>query len=250
MSGERPLEGQVALVTGASSGIGRATALLLGRRGAHVIVNYNRNSDAASAVVTEIEAHGSTALAIRADVTDHGAVSTMVQEVLARWGRIDILVNNAGGIPARGPLRDCSPELWRQVVALNLDSVYNCCHAVLPGMLERGFGRIVNVSSGHSRSGGAAGGAVAYAAVKAGVNALTMGLGRELASSGVLVNAVAVGLTDTPLHDGDREGFERRKAHVPLGRAGQPEEMAEAIYFVCSAATFMVGETIYCTGGL
>jgi 3-oxoacyl-[acyl-carrier protein] reductase len=248
MAKEQPLAGQVVLVTGASSGIGRATAMLLAARGAKVAVNYKSNWQAADEVVAEIRAAGGSAFAIQTDVTDLAAVQAMVQEVLARWGRIDVLVNNAGGIPQRASFKECTPELWRRTTTLNLDSVYNGIHAVLPLMLERKSGQIINVSSIHARIGGA-GGQIHYATSKAAVNALTLGLAREVAGSGVRVNGVAPGLTDTPLQDAQRDRFAERAKLIPMARAGLPEEMAAAVYYLCTAATFTTGETLYCAGG-
>lgn len=246
------LEGQVALITGASSGIGRATAEAMARQGARVGVNYHKNKSGAEEAVAAIRQAGGDALAVRADVTSRAEVDAMVEAVRKRWGRIDILVNNAGDLLARRTLADMNEEYWDQVMALNLKSVFLCVKAVWGEMAARKSGCIINVSSIAGRNGGGPG-AAAYAAAKGGLLTYTKGLARELAPHGVRVNGVAPGVVATPYHErySPPELFKKYVEAIPLGRAGTSEEIAEVIVFLASpAARYMTGETVEVNGGM
>ena len=185
------LTGQVVLITGASSGIGRATAEAMAREGARVAVDYCHNQAGAEEVVEAILRLGQEAFAIRADVTRSAEVEAMVGTVRARWGRIDTLVNNAGDLLKRTPLAEMTEEYWDQIMALNLKSAFLCVKAVWKEMAERQSGCIINVSSVAGRSGGGLG-ASAYAAAKGGLITYTKSLAKELAPYGVRVNGVAL----------------------------------------------------------
>jgi len=244
------LENKVAIVTGASTGIGRAIALALAESGAKVVVNYCSNENAALEVASAIQAKGQAALAIPADVTEKQELDAMVQQVLANFGsRIDILVNNAGSMIQRCPIMDLDEETIDKVFAVNVKGVIFCTQAILPYM-EPG-GRIINISSIAARTGGA-GGSVHYAAAKGAVNTLTWGMALELRPQGILVNAVAPGLIKTPFHEKFTrpEHFEKMKKHIPIGREGKPEEIAAAVVFLASDyASYLMGEVIEVNGG-
>ena len=243
---------QVALITGASSGIGRATAEALAKQGARVGVNYCKNQAGAEQAAETIRRAGSEALVIRADVTRHDEVLAMVGVVRKAWGRIDILVNNAGDLLARRNLADMSEEYWDQIMALNLKSVFLCVRAVWEEMAARKSGCIVNVSSIAGRNGGGPG-AAAYSAAKGGLITYTKGLAKELAPHGVRVNGVAPGVIATPYHERYSPGevFQRFIASIPLGRAGTSEDIADVIVFLASpAARYITGETIEVNGGM
>ena len=246
------LEGQIALVTGASSGIGRATAEALARQGARVAVNYSKNREGAETAVAAISKARGAAMAVRADVTSSVDVRAMVEAVHGAWGRVDILVNNAGDLLARRTLADMTEEYWEQVMALNLKSVFLCVKAVWEEMAARKSGCIVNVTSIAGRNGGGPG-AAAYAAAKGGLLIYTKGLAKELAPYGVRVNAVAPGVIATPYHErySPPELFQKYIASVPMGRAGTSEEVADVIAFLASpAARYMTGETVEVNGGM
>ena len=243
---------QVALVTGASSGIGRATAEAMAKQGARVGVNYCKNQAGAERAVETIRKAGSKALVVRADVTRSAEVLAMVEAVRREWGRIDILVNNAGDLLARRTLADMSEEYWDQIMALNLKSVFLCVRAVWEEMAARKSGCIVNVSSIAGRNGGGPG-AAAYSAAKGGLLTYTKSLAKELAPHGVRVNGVAPGVIATPYHERYSPGeiFQRFIASIPLGRAGTAEEIADVIVFLASpAARYITGETIEVNGGM
>lgn len=246
------LEGLVALITGASSGIGRATAEAMGRSGTRVAANYCKNRAGAEAAVEAIVKAGGQATAIRADVTRRADVEAMVEKVRERWGRIDILVNNAGDLLARRTLADMTEDYWDQIMALNLKSAFLCVKAVWEEMAARKSGCIINVTSIAGRNGGGPG-AAAYAAAKGGLLTYTKGLAKELAPYGVRVNAVAPGVISTPYHErySPPELFQKYVASIPMGRAGTPEEVAEVMVFLASpAARYLTGETVEVNGGM
>ena len=245
-------DSRVVIVTGASTGIGAATAIAFGKSGASVVVNYHSSRAAAENVVKTIEETGGKAIAVQADVTRKVEVDRLVQTTLDHFGKIDILVNNAGGMVGRNTLEEMTERLWNQVMDLNLKSVYLCSQAVLPYMKKKKFGRIVNVSSIAARNGGGPG-AGHYSATKAGVIALTKNWARELAESGIIVNAVAPGIINTPFHDKYTTPEVRKKFldGIPLKREGKPEEIAYVILFLASDfASYILGETIEVNGGM
>lgn len=243
--------GKVALVTGASSGIGYATALLLAGRGATVAAHYNATREGAERAVRDITAKGNRAFIVQADVTRKAEVDRLFAEVIGREGWLDIVVNNAGDLIERQPIAEMREELFDRIMALNLKSVFFCCQAALQHMLPRREGVIVNMASIAARNGGGPG-AVAYAASKGAVLTLTKGLAREVAGSGVRVNCVAPGVIATRFHErhSTPEVFQRFVSTIPLGRAGTAEEIAEVIAFLASPrSSFLIGETIEINGG-
>jgi len=245
------LEGKTALVTGASSGIGYATALLLAERGAAIAAHYYATPEGAERAVREICAKGGSAFSVRANVSVAAEVEAMFKEVLSRFGRLDIVVNNAGDLLERCPIAEMSEELWDRIMDLNMKGVFLCCRGALAAMIPRGEGVIVNVSSIAARHGGGPG-AVAYAASKGGVLTLSKGLAREVAPKGVRVNAVSPGVIATRFHQrhSTPEAMARFVASIPMGRAGTAEEVAEAIAFLASPRSgFLSGETIEVNGG-
>lgn len=246
------LKGQVALITGASSGIGRATAEAMGREGAHVGVNYLKNQKGAEATVEAIRKAGGEALAIRADVTRQSEVQALVAAVRRQWGPIDILVNNAGDLIDRRTLVNMTEEYWDQIMDLNLKSVFLCTQAVWEEMAGRKRGCIINVTSIAARNGGGLG-AAAYAAAKGGVLTYSKGLAKELAPHGIRVNAIAPGVIATPYHErfSPPELIAKFVANIPQGRVGTSEEIADVIVFLASpAARYILGETIEVNGGM
>jgi len=243
---------QVALITGASSGIGAATAGAMAREGARVGVNYCKNQAGAEQTAGTIRKAGGEALVIRADVSRASDVLAMVEAVRRAWGRIDILINNAGDLLARRTLADMTEEYWDQIMALNLKSAFLCVRAVWKEMADRNAGCIVNVSSIAARNGGGPG-AAAYAAAKGALLTYTKSLAKELAPHGIRVNAIAPGVIATPYHERYSPGevFQKFIASIPLGRAGTPAEIADVIVFLASpAARYITGETIEVNGGM
>jgi 3-oxoacyl-[acyl-carrier protein] reductase len=245
------LTGEVALVTGASSGIGAATAILLADLGARVAVGYHGNRAGAEQVSSRIAAAGGKAIAFRADVTRADEIASLAEAVTAQLGPIDILINNAGSLMQRMRILEVKPETWDEVQDLNLKSAVLCSQAVAPSMIERKRGAIVNVSSIAGRNGGGPG-ASAYASAKGGLISFTKALAKELAPHGVRVNAVSPGVIDTPFHErfSTPEMMRNFVTAIPLGRVGAPMECAQVIAFLASdAASYVVGETIEVNGG-
>ena len=217
------LHGQIALVTGAASGIGAAIADAFAAEGAHLFL-ADLDLAGAEATAERARATGVTATAREVDVTDAEATRAMVEAAVARHGRLDILVNCAG-LLTEVPLVEMPVETWDQMIAVDLRSVFLCCRWVAPVMVAQGSGRIINISSQLGLKGGE--GLVHYSAAKAGVLGLTKALARELAPSGVLVNAIAPGPIETPLVEGISEAWKKAKqAELPLGRFGIPAEVA------------------------
>jgi 3-oxoacyl-[acyl-carrier protein] reductase len=245
------LRDTVVLVTGASTGIGAATAVRFARAGARVGINYRESEREATSVLAAIEAAGSKGLLLRADVAQRAQVVAMVDALATRFGRIDRLVNNAGTPVARSTLADLPEAVWDQALAVNLKGVFLCSQAAIPHLKRAGGGRIVNVSSLVARTGESS---PHYAIAKAGVNALTRALARELAPDGIAVNAVAPGLIDTPVHAkfaADPQAiFARVIPRIPLGRAGTADEVAGWIVFLSSAdAGYATGQIVDVNGG-
>ena len=244
-------EGKVALITGASSGIGYATAIAFAREGASIAVNYLKNEAGGQRAADAIRKVGQQALTVKADVTQAADVRKMVQETLDRLGRIDILVNNAGDLVERRTLEEIDEAYWDYVMALNLKSVYLCTQAVWKHMADRGDGVIINVSSIAGRNGGGADAGV-YAAAKGGLITYTKSLALGLTQYGIRVNGINPGLIDTPFHERftSSELMDKVASAIPMKRAGTPEEVADVIVFLASpAARYMAGETVEVNGG-
>lgn len=244
--------GEVAWVTGSSKGIGRATCLGFAEQGCDVVVHYGGGKDEAEEVAAEVREQGRDALLVQGDVSDSDEVRRMVGEIEQHYGRLDILVNNAGSFVNRLPLAEMTEEVWDRVMDVNLKSVYLCSQAVLPMMRRQGGGRIVNMTSISARNGGSPD-SIAYSTAKGGVSTLTRAMARDLISDGILVNAVAPGRIDTPLHDEFTTDEKRREAArgIPYGREGTPEEVVGAVIFLVSPqARYIVGEIIEVNGGL
>jgi 3-oxoacyl-[acyl-carrier protein] reductase len=236
------LSNRVALVTGASRGIGRAVALALAATGANVAVNYREREADAQTVVAAVHGAGRRAIAVCADVASGDAVRAMVGRVEAEWGSLDVLVNNAGIGIIRG-VEDLTEADFDLTIAVNLKSAFLCTQAVLPGMRARRWGRIVNISSGAARGAGGIG--VHYNASKAGVEGLTRGYAARLVKDGITVNAVAPSLIDTDMMNARRDQY---VARIPLGRMGTAEEVARAVVMVVGNE-YMTGQTIQLNGG-
>lgn len=245
--GAQRLKDKVAIVTGASRGIGRATALALASEGANVVVNYASSQEAADQVVAEIAAIGTQAIALPADVSQADQVDNLVNAVMEKWGRVDVLVNNAG-ITRDTLLLRMKPEEWQAVIDLNLTGVFLCTRAVSKIMLKQRSGRIINITSVAGQMGNP--GQANYSAAKAGVIGFTKTVAKELASRGITVNAVAPGFiaTDMTL---DLKAEEILK-FIPLNRYGQPEEVAGLIRFLAAdpAAAYITGQVMNVDGGM
>jgi 3-oxoacyl-[acyl-carrier protein] reductase len=242
MSINPDLHGRVALVTGASRGIGAAIALAFSEAGAAVAVNYHERADGAEAVAAKIRAQGGRALTVAADVSQSEPVAAMVARVTAEFGPVDILVNNAGIGIVRG-VDDLTEEDFDLTIAVNLKSAFLCTQAVLPAMRQRRWGRIVNISSGAARGAGAIG--AHYNASKAGMEGLTRGYAARVVKEGITVNAVAPSLIETDMMRARRDEM---AARIPLGRMGQPEEVAQAVLMVIGNP-YMTGQTVQLNGG-
>ncbi|QMS88482.1 3-oxoacyl-[acyl-carrier-protein] reductase [Nostoc edaphicum CCNP1411] len=242
------LQDKVAIITGASRGIGRAIAIELASQGAIAVVNYASSSAAAEAVVTEITAAGGQAIAIQADVSKIEQVDALVNAVMEKFSRVDILVNNAG-ITRDTLLLRLKPEDWQAVIDLNLTGVFFCTRAASKIMLKQRSGRIINITSVAGQMGNP--GQSNYSAAKAGVIGFTKSVAKELATRGITVNAVAPGFITTDMTS-DLNNPEDILKYIPLGRFGQPEEVAGMVRFLAAdpAANYITGQVFNVDGGM
>ncbi|TKB18646.1 MAG: SDR family oxidoreductase [Mesorhizobium sp.] len=241
------LEGKTALVTGGARGIGEAIARAFVREGASVAV-LDRELARAKAATAKLAANGATTVAVAADVSDEAAVSGAIEAVTRSFGRIDILVNNAG-ISTTAPVTSMSTSMWDEMMAVNLRSVFLCTRAVLPGMIERKFGRIISISSQLAQKGAAE--MAHYAAAKSGVIGFTRSLAYEVAKDGITVNAICPGPIDTELARGIPEARRMRKiASLPIGRVGSVEEISPtAVMLASDEGAYYIGATLNPNGG-
>lgn len=243
MRTEADLDGRVALVTGASRGIGRAIALALAGAGCDVAINCRSRIEDAKRVATEVAALGRRATVVQADVAQAAAVAAMVAEAASTLGPIDILINNAG-IGLRRGIDDLTEADFDETIAVNLKSAFLCTQAVLPHMRARKWGRVVNISSGAARNAGSIG--LHYNASKAGMEGLTRGYASRLAKEGITVNAIAPSLIESEMMPASEANAATR---IPIGRIGRPEEVAQATLMVLGNA-YMTGQTVHLNGGM
>lgn len=244
----------VALVTGASRGIGRATALLLAKRGYRVCINYSQNHVAAQALALEIEALGQESLLVCANIADEIAVCNMFNQIEHHWGRLDALVNNAGILQTQSTIEDLTAERINQILHINVTGTFLCCREAVKRMAKRHGGRggaIVNVSSAAAKSGSPFE-YLDYAASKGAMDTLTKGLSVEVAGEGIRVNGVRPGFIYTEMHadGGEANRVDRIKASLPMQRGGEPEEVAAAIVWLLSdEASYSTGSFLDLAGG-
>jgi len=236
------LHGKIALVTGASRGIGRAIAVGLARCGADIAANYKIQGKEAQVTLQQVTSLGRRAIAVQADVSRSSEVANMITTVEKDLGPVDILVNNAG-IARHQNIEDITESDWDEILAVDLKSVFLVTQLVLPGMRQRHWGRIINISSGAAQTGGIVG--LHYTAAKAGIEGLTRAYASRLVKEGITVNAVAPSLIETDM----LPDAESRRKLIPLGRLGRPDEVAEAVIFLAGNG-YMTGQTIYLNGGL
>ncbi len=239
---------QVALITGASRGIGRAIAVLLAKKGYSLILNYHRSEHEALSLAEELTAFGADVLPFCADVSDEKQVEAMVCAAIDRFGTVTALVNNAG-IAAQALLTDVSEQKWRRMQAVHVDGAYHCCKAVLPYMIRRHAGKIINISSVWGVVGASC--EVPYSAAKAALIGMTRALAKEVGPAGIQVNAVAPGVIDTAmLSDFSDDDKAALCEQTPLGRIGTPADIANAVYFLLSPeADFITGQVLTVDGG-
>lgn len=241
------LEGKTALVTGGSRGIGRAIVLELAREGARVALNYQSSDDKARAVASEAEALGGKVMLAKANIGASQEARAMVKQVAEEFGRLDILVNNAG-ITRDVSLKKMTDEQWEEVIHTNLNGCFYCTSAAIPVMSDQKFGRIINISSMNGQI--AAFGQANYSASKGGIIAFTRTAALELAKTGITVNVVSPGFTDTDMFAAVPEKIQDQiKSRIPIGRFAKPEEIAKAVIFLAADGDYVTGQQINVNGG-
>ncbi|MEU4390702.1 glucose 1-dehydrogenase [Kribbella sp. NPDC023855] len=245
-------QGQVVLITGASSGIGAAAAVGFAEAGATVALHYHQNEEGVRHTASAVGTAGGTASVHQADLSVPESAGALVDEVLARHGRIDVLVNNAGDLVKRGPVVDLPDDEFRRIMDVNLTSVFAMSRRIVPVLRAQGGGAIVNVTSIAGRHGGG-GGSVVYATSKGAVSTFTRGLAKELAPDGIRVNALSPGVIRTPFHDRHtaEEQLTAMVATIPMGRTGAPRECVGTILYLASDAmsSYVTGQIIEVNGG-
>ncbi len=236
------------LITGASSGIGSATAILFAQKGYRVVINYYKSEESAKILCDSLNSSGYECMAVRADVSDRAQVDAMFAEIKERFGGVDILINNAG-IASQKLFTDISQAEWDRMLAVNLTGVFNCCQAALPYMIRKKMGNIVNVSSVWGQTGASC--EVHYSAAKAGVIGFTKALAKELGPSNIRVNCVAPGVISTRMNSNlSIQDLSHLTEETPLGRVGDAGEIARTIYFLTSSySSFITGQVIGANGG-
>jgi acetoacetyl-CoA reductase len=242
------LDGKSGLVTGGGRGIGRAIALELGRHGANVAVGYSGNTEAAESAVAELQSLGVDAVAVKGNVAVPGEVQPAIASVSERFGKIDFLVNNAG-ITRDRSLARMNHDDWNAVIDVNLHSIFNVTHEVVPYMLKQNYGRIVNISSVIGQTGNF--GQANYATAKAGMIGFTKSAALEFARKGITVNCVAPGYTETEMVAAvPKEALDKVIARIPMGRLGSTTEMAQAVFFLIAYGDYITGQVISVNGGM
>lgn len=244
--------GKSVLITGASSGIGAAVAVAFASVGASVGVHYHRNVSGAQAVLAAVESTGTRGLLVSADLTEPNGADDVVSAAEAEFGAIDVLINNAGDLGGREEVANVTDAAYQHVMDLNMGTVFRACRRVVPSMIARGGGAIVNIGSIAARTGGG-GRSVVYASAKAAVSTFTRGLAREVGRHGVRVNAVAPGVIDTPFHErhSTRQRLEQMASANPLGRMGTPQDCVGPVMFLASSVMsgYVTGQVIEVNGG-
>lgn len=237
-----------AIITGGSRGIGAAIALALAAEGCNIAITYKQRSDCAESIVSKISKLGVSALSFKADVKSHDDALYVTNEAIKQFGHIDILVNNAA-VASSSLLQELSPEQWNEIIATNLTGCYNFCHAVLPDMISRKSGSIINISSMWGQTGASC--EVAYSASKAGVIGFTKALAKEVSLSGIRVNAIAPGVIMTDmLNEYSQDDLNALKEETPLQRLGTPEDIANAAVFLAGdKSSFITGQVLGVNGG-
>lgn len=236
------------IITGASKGIGAAAAILFARKGWNVVINYNESYESASLLCRSLSSNGFSAMIHKANVANKLEVDLMVKETVYKFGSVDVLINNAG-VSYQGLITDTDEIDYDKIIDINLKGVFNCCKAVTPVMVNQKLGKIINISSMWGQVGASC--EVAYSAAKAGVIGLTKALAKELAPSGITVNAIAPGLIETNMNSNiSVEDLNSFVESIPLGRMGSADEIAEAAFFLSSdSADYITGQVIGINGG-